>query len=57
MGTEVVRTEETYVEEGYDDYGGYEEQGYGEVDGQGYAEHGYGEERDPGTGQKGRKSS
>ena len=43
MGTEVASMEVTYVEEGYDDYGEYEGQGYDGGDGQaGYAGQGYG---------------
>ena len=43
MGTEVASMEVTYVEEGYDDYGEYEGQGYDGGDGQeGYAGQEYG---------------
>jgi len=51
MGTEVASMEESYVEEGYDDYGGYEGQGYDGGDGQGYGGHEY--RGDGGAGQQG----
>ena len=42
MGTQVASVEETYVEEGYEDYGAYEGQGYEEGHGQaGYPGQGY----------------
>merc|ERR1712183_314315 len=51
MGTEVASMEESYGEEGYDDYDGFEGQGYEGGDGQGYAGQGY--EEVGGAGQKG----
>ena len=52
MGTEVASMEDSYVEEGYDDYGGYEGQGYDGADGQGYGGQEY--RGDGGAGQQGK---
>jgi len=51
MGTEVVSMQETYEEAGYDDYGGYEGQGYEGGDTEEYSGQGYGSNTS--TGQTG----
>ena len=51
MGTDVANMEDSYVGEGYDDYGGYEGQAYEGGDGQGYADQDY--RGDGGAGQQG----
>ena len=51
MGTDVANMEESYIEDGYDDYGGYDGQGYEGVDGQGYAGQDY--SGDGGAGSQG----
>ena len=48
MGTDVANMEDSYVEEGYDDYGGYEGQGYEAEDGREY-----GDQENAGAGQQG----
>merc|ERR1711892_45438 len=51
MVTDVANMEDSYVGEGYDDYGGYEGQSFEAGDGHGYADQDY--RGDGGAGQQG----